>query len=154
MEAVPARNETTSPVPPLLNPVSGRSNLLISGLVVALAAGAATVLFFFDPAQHGFYPQCILHRTTGLLCPGCGSLRSLHHLLHGEIESALRFNALVVLLAPVAVILGLRSWWVAHSPNPVRARLPQALIWCVLALVVVFGILRNTPIARAMGLVP
>ena len=57
------------------------------GLVLGAFAllGLAAVLFFFNPAQSGFYPFCVFHRTTGLLCPGCGSLRALHQLLHQRI---------------------------------------------------------------------
>src|SRR6266513_4699752 len=70
----------------------------------AVAALAATVLFvilfFFSPSQYPFYPRCPLHAMTGLHCPGCGSLRAVHSLLHGDIGAALHFNALLILSLP------------------------------------------------------
>lgn len=49
--------------------------------------------------------QCTVLFFTGLYCPGCGSQRSLHHLLHGEIMIALRYNALFVIGLPFLLYL-------------------------------------------------
>jgi hypothetical protein len=68
---------------------------LASVLTIGLAV--ATVLFFCDPAQVPIYPVCLFHRVTGLDCPGCGSLRALHELLHGNLAAAVHFNAFLVL---------------------------------------------------------
>src|SRR5437660_122637 len=76
---------------------------------IALASGAGLVLFMFDPVQYRFYPRCIFHQTTGLLCPGCGSLRALHQLLHGQVVAAVHFNALLVLGTPMAAWMTARS---------------------------------------------
>src|SRR5580658_8235710 len=82
------------------------------GLAIAsvlAAASALVVLFLFDPATHGFYPECALHRTTGLLCPGCGTLRALHQLTHGNFAAAWGLNPFVVGLLPVGFWLGTRE---------------------------------------------
>ena len=78
--------------------MSQRRPMLILTAVALLAA--ALVLFFFDPAQGGFYPRCQFHKLTGLNCPGCGSLRSLHHLTHGEFRAAFQSNPLLMMLLP------------------------------------------------------
>ena len=114
-------------------------------LALALAAGAA-LLFFFDPAQHGFYPRCEFHRLTGLNCPGCGGLRALHQLSHGQIAAALRLNALVVLGLPVTAMLGARGLLLRASGRSPRALPVRPLwLWLMLAVMVAFGILRNLP---------
>ena len=59
--------------------------------------GSGAVLFFFNPAQHGFYPICLFHALTGLNCPGCGGTRAAYQLLHGHLLRALQDNALFVL---------------------------------------------------------
>src|SRR5260221_9010819 len=69
-------------------------------LLVGIIALAAGVLFFFDPAEHAFYPVCFFHRTTGLLCPGCGSLRAVHQLSHGHLAAAFRVKPLLVVCLP------------------------------------------------------
>ena len=43
---------------------------------------------------------------TGLECPGCGSQRAFHQLLHLNIASAFRQNPIVVLYLPY-ILLGL-----------------------------------------------
>ena len=69
---------------------------MVVGATMSLVALAAGVLFCFDPNRYPFYPLCFFHRATGLLCPGCGSLRALHQLLHGNLATAFHFNALLV----------------------------------------------------------
>jgi hypothetical protein len=121
----------------------------IAGL--AMAAGVLVTLFLFDPASHGFYPICLLHQTTGLLCPGCGTLRALHQLTHGNFAAAWRLNAFVVALLPVGFWLATRELiWLATGK-----RLPGIVTrpifgWTLVAGLVIFGILRNVPIARLM----
>ncbi len=120
--------------------------LFASAVVLVLAAlGAGAVLYFFNPATHGFYPACMFHKLTGLNCPGCGATRAAYELLHGRLLMALRDNALF-LLAP-AVLGGRWLWWAARRMRRQPATLalpPQALWWC-LVLTLVFGVLRNLP---------
>ena len=41
----------------------------------------------------------------GVRCPGCGSLRALHALAHGDLKAALAFNAPLVIALPVIAFL-------------------------------------------------
>lgn len=114
--------------------------LLLAGL--AVAALLAAILFWFDPSQYGFYPTCLFHNCTGLLCPGCGSLRALHQLLHGNVFAAVHFNALLVFSLPVGCFwIGaylLRKW--RKEPAP---QVHPKWIWLLAILVVAFSIWRN-----------
>ena len=60
--------------------------LLAAAAMLALVAAVA-VYFALDPARHPF-PRCMFLTLTGWQCPGCGSQRALHALLHGDIASA------------------------------------------------------------------
>src|SRR5438445_3574574 len=91
-------------------------------LAVALLA-ALVVLFGFNPSHHGFYPLCVFHRLTGMQCPGCGGLRAVHHLLHGEVVTAFRFNQLVVLAWPFVVWSALRRLLRGPRAAPVSHRI-------------------------------
>jgi hypothetical protein len=62
--------------------------MVIGGAV----AGAAALIFFWDPAVTSFYPSCPLRALTGLLCPLCGGLRAAHALLHGHVLEAVALN--------------------------------------------------------------
>src|SRR5882724_8290263 len=79
-------------------------------LTVLLAAAASLLLFFFEPGRYAFYPRCLFHQTTGLLCPGCGSLRAMHELLHGHVIAAVHLNALFVICIPPVCWVAARSF--------------------------------------------
>jgi hypothetical protein len=115
------------------------------GVTGLLAAAGGLVLFCFDPRQYHFYPVCFLHQTTGLLCPGCGALRALHQLLHGHLAAAFRFNPMVVASLPVLLWLGVRYGWPMAKNQPATAGLRPVWLWLLLAVVLVFSILRNLP---------
>ena len=132
---------------PALRPVPFLLSLIVVGC-------GAIVLFLFNPAQHGFYPFCFFYQFTGLLCPGCGSLRAVHQLLHGNFAAALRFNALLVGSLPVAGFFFGRFVVRKLKSQPAPAVFPSAWVWGVLTVMMVFGILRNLPFARSAWLAP
>jgi hypothetical protein len=126
--------------------------------VVSLAAaamGCAAVLFLFDPSQYPIYPRCLFHQWTGWNCPGCGSLRGMHQLLHGHLVMALRCNALLILSLPVAAVYTVRQFfrWRAGLPVSFPAVRPGA-IFLVLGVLAVFTVIRNIPIAPFIYLSP
>ncbi|MGH9556375.1 MAG: DUF2752 domain-containing protein [Terriglobales bacterium] len=114
-------------------------------LVAVMAAGAA-VLYRWNPATAGFFPPCPFFSLTGWYCPGCGSLRALHQLLHGNLGAALDLNPLLVMALPfvayelVARLLDHPRW----RPLPVD-RLPAAWARALCATVIAFGVVRNLP---------
>lgn len=126
--------------------VFGRPAGLAAPVATALAAlGAVAVVAAVDPSEPGHYPTCPLLTTTGLYCPGCGSLRAVHALAHGDVVSALGRNPLTTLAVPLLVVLWVR--WLAGSVHG-RAdrRLPSAaLVWTVGAVILAFGVARNVP---------
>lgn len=54
----------------------------------------ASLYFLFDPMESHFFPKCPFHEVTGLYCPGCGSQRALHQLLHFDFVGVLKYNIL------------------------------------------------------------
>ena len=116
--------------------------LAIAGVV--LLAGTA-VLYAFDPEQSHFFPPCPLHALTGLYCPGCGSTRALHQLLHGHVAAAFDFNPLLVVALPFVLVGVARELWRLARGDAPPNRLPGGWVWAVLVVVVAFGVLRNLP---------
>ena len=114
-------------------------------LLALLAAVAGLVLFCFDPRQYHFYPVCFFHKTTGLLCPGCGALRAMHQLLHGHVATAFRFHPVLVVSVPIRAWVGARSGWQKARSQPVSLGLSPLRLWLVLAAVLVVSVLRNLP---------
>jgi hypothetical protein len=114
--------------------------------VTATALAAAAMLFAVDPNQPGHYPTCPFLATTGLYCPGCGALRGVHDLLHGDIVGALARNPMTVIAVPYLIL----AWvtWVMRAtghPAPRSTSLPPWTIWLLLGVVLAFGVLRNLP---------
>jgi hypothetical protein len=118
----------------------------LGALVLTAVLFLGLVFFFFDPARHSFYPACMLNKMTGLHCPGCGGLRALHQLTHGNIVTAFRCNPLFIALLPFILILGIR--WLTRGPQAFASRtilFRPAMLWTLLAVTVLFTILRNLP---------
>lgn len=130
-----------------------RKYLWAAGL--AGSVGGMTLLGLFDPATSGIFPPCPVHYLTGWYCPGCGSLRALHHLMHGNFQAAWAMNPLTVILLPFLsyglVSFALREIRGHGLPEPfLRARWINAL--CV--AITLFGIVRNLPLYPFKLLVP
>jgi hypothetical protein len=127
-------------------PAGGSISRLAAILLGIIALVIAALVFFFNPATHSFYPICQFHRLTGLNCPGCGMTRALYALLHGDLLTALRDNALLVLAIPTALARGL---WLAVKRKPGQPAahfLPGQYLWVLLFIALAFTILRNLPI--------
>jgi len=111
---------------------------------LSIAVGAA-YLFFFEPGKTGFFPACPFRTLTGLSCPGCGSTRGLHRLLHGDIVSALKFNPLMVLFLPFLLYALVRYTAAAVTGRPLqRHNLDPKYIWMLFGVIMSFWIFRNT----------
>ena len=120
-----------------------------------LALGAFSlvlaVLVFVDPRTARFAPVCPLYVTTGLHCPGCGTGRALHALVHGDLARAIRLNVLAVAAIPVFLALAARA---ALRP---AERLPVPPLWLRIAVyvfLVTFFVARNLPIEPFASLAP
>lgn len=113
-------------------------------IAIVAAAGAAGMwlLYRFPPAGNRFYPQCAFHTLTGLDCPGCGTTRALHALLHGDVGAAFRFNPMLFALAAV-MLCTLPSILRGESPRFLKTRW---FGWTSVVFVTTFWIVRNTPL--------
>lgn len=117
-----------------------------AAVFAALFALTATV----SPEQHGHYPACPFRALTGLACPGCGSLRALHDLAHGQVATALTHNAMLVGMLPVAIVAWLR---VVTGKAQYRTG-PRWLGWVAFAVLVMWTVVRNLPSVRGILTAP
>ncbi len=118
----------------------------LAGMLAAIAA-AVVALRILDPATSGVFPPCPLRVLTGWYCPGCGSLRAFHQLLHGNLRSALALNPFAVLASPF-LSYGMASYaaLVVRGRHLPRVFLPALWIRALCVSIVAFGILRNIQI--------
>ncbi|WP_243836001.1 DUF2752 domain-containing protein [Sphingobacterium paludis] len=81
-----------------------RVRWILTALGATVLAVLCCVYYQYDPLQSPWFPKCPFKTLTGLDCPGCGSQRAIHALLHGDILGAIRFNALLLPFIPYIFI--------------------------------------------------
>ena len=122
-----------------------RWRLAVVAAALAVCAGGA-YLCVFNPANSKMYPPCLFRALTGFYCPGCGTLRAIHQLMHGNIRAALLLNPLAVVLLPF-VMYGMASAVlraIGLKPLP-TVFVPAFWIWTLLAVILLYWVLRNIP---------
>ena len=124
-----------------------RSGLLRDPVAVGIAGvAAATLLHVRDPSVDGSYGSCPFLELTGRPCPGCGGLRAVSALTHGDVVGALSSNLLAVALAVILIVVW-AAWVVrrARGTNaPMLVMSDRALV-IVLVVALAFGVVRNLP---------
>ncbi|MFJ9647408.1 DUF2752 domain-containing protein [Streptomyces sp. NPDC004244] len=143
----------TGPVPPVPAAPASRARRLASpALWLGSAAAAFAYVGAVDPNEPGHYPVCPLFRITGILCPGCGGLRSAHAFAHGDLITAFGQNALAVIgyFVFAAVMVGwlARAWRGAPTR---RFALPAPYWWALGGVALVFSVVRNLPFGSALA---
>jgi hypothetical protein len=126
--------------------VSNQQRWISTGILVFISVSSA-YLFLYNPDGTNAYPSCPLFAVTGLYCPGCGSLRASHQLLHGNISAAFNLNPLMVLSLPLIIWFGVSQLSIAIK----RCSLPSFFlssfwIWIILAIIIIYWVLRNIPV--------
>ena len=119
----------------------------------ALAAGA--VLYCLAPETTPWFPVCGFYKLTGLYCPGCGTARGLHHLLHGDLLGACRSNILIVLCLPLLGYLLVSQVVLATSGRTLKPlSIPARAAWLILAAIMLYWLARNIPVYPLTLLAP
>jgi hypothetical protein len=113
--------------------------------VASLTASACAVVWLADPTTPGgLLPVCPATALLGIDCPGCGSLRMLYSMLHGEAFAAMRYNA-VGLVAIALLIWSFAAWTYGRFVGR-RIRSWQHYRWSAaiaLVVTVVWFVVRN-----------
>lgn len=112
-------------------------------LVIALGCVALGLLLAFTEPSSGLWPRCMIKSVTGLDCPGCGSQRAFHALIHGDIAAAWSYNALIFILAPVVGLLLASALWPRRLAPLARVLNSRAAALTLLAIIVLWTIVRN-----------
>ncbi|PWS32463.1 DUF2752 domain-containing protein [Pedobacter paludis] len=117
----------------------------ILGFIIII--GLSIIYYKFNPEVYNFFPECPFHKYLHLDCPGCGSQRAVHALLHGHVLSAANYNLLMVLSIPLLLVhfslkvysqitkkdFALKIWYHPSTPK------------IIFAIVILFWITRNIP---------
>ncbi|MCL4206567.1 MAG: DUF2752 domain-containing protein [Pirellulaceae bacterium] len=104
--------------------------------MVAIATGLLSLLLvaaWLPPDPRGFgthqrlgLPPCSFRQLTGWRCPSCGMTTAWSCLMRGRIAASFQANAggallglVCLVVAPWALISGLRGRWLGRLPGPV-----------------------------------
>ena len=115
---------------------------IIGAVAVVVIAGIA-IYSTFDPSTVRFFPRCTFLSLTGLKCPGCGTQRAIHALLHGNFLEAVRFNAMMVASVPLLALYGYAEIVRKSKPRFYNKVNSTPIILTIFVLVVLWWILRN-----------
>jgi len=114
--------------------------LLFVGMILAI------LYFYFNPSTT-FFPKCPLYTTTGIYCPGCGSQRALHNLLHFNFKEIIQYNMLFL----AGIILGVYhysifaiNFFFSKNFKSILSHKKAPIV--LFLLVIIFWILRNIPV--------
>ncbi len=119
--------------------------ITVLGLWLTLAAGGL-LLYFLEPGKSVLFPGCPWRAFTGFTCPGCGTTRAFHQLLHGDVLAAFQLNPLFVISIPFLIYFLLRyTNTVMRGQTLKKNALAAKYIWALFVIVLSFWIFRNTP---------
>lgn len=116
---------------------------LVVVLVVAVLLVLGFVYYALDPSVSGVFPRCKFLSLTGYKCPGCGSQRAIHALLHGDLSGAFRCNALLLVSIPWVALCLLAEAQRTRRPRLYARLNAPLLVWLFLIAVVLWWLLRN-----------
>lgn len=135
-------SEVLAPLPR----ISGTAERIAAAAGLGAFALGSAVVWYFDPTTAGFFPTCPLYKFTGFACPGCGLTRAFHALFHGDVLTALDFNALLPLIIVFFGYILLSLFFVAFRGRGLAfGKYGLTLIWVTFSLLIIFGVLRNLP---------
>lgn len=94
----------------------------------------------------GLFPKCPFYTITNLHCPGCGSQRAMHDIIHLRIGQALKHNVAIIvivilLLSKVYAFLSKRYFKKYYYNLSHKSYFTYAIVVIVFA----YWILRNLP---------
>ena len=117
-------------------------------LFLAIAGiGLALIYFLISPSEVDFLPKCPFYSVTGLYCPGCGSQRATHQLLHFNLTGVLQQNLLyfmgMIIIAYHLTIVAINYLFKKNIYNLIYH--PKTPI-VILVVIIAFWITRNIPI--------
>lgn len=137
---------TCRPPPDLPTALSGgRGAALLPLGVAAVALVGVGYVGLVDPNTAGHYPTCPLLAITGWYCPGCGGLRAVYALGHGDLPTALARNPFAVLVLGYLVVTWVLWFQRRARGRPFRWPASSRVLYGALFAIVTFWALRNVP---------
>ena len=111
--------------------------------LVVLVVILAVIYYFVDPMEVRWMPKCLWKVATGTDCPGCGSQRMAHALMHGDLRGAWRANAYALCMLPLIGFMVWLDFFRGRHPRLYRRVYAPVAVWMLGASVFVWWVARN-----------
>jgi hypothetical protein len=115
-------------------------------IITLLTGTALIVLYWGHPSEYWIIPPCPFHFLLGLYCPGCGTLRATHYLLHGHITTAFRYQPLAMSLLPVVIFLCGKKLCEFYQKKTIQLPFEVFVYWGIFFIICIFFVARNIPL--------
>ena len=112
-------------------------------LFIPLVIVLLFVLYKYNPITSGIYPRCVSYSLFSINCPGCGTLRAIHHLFNGEIIHSIKSNILIYITIVYMLVRSLisklreQSFIINFSSREISG---------MMIFIIIYTIARNIPI--------
>ena len=132
------------------------TKVLKIAFVLIILGSLFYVYSFFNPVEHSFFIPCPFNYVTGYHCPGCGSQRAIHQLLHFNVLGALKMNPLLVLSLPLLIFgVGVQIWnFIFETQYRIKIFYSNIFIYGYFIIVVLYWVIRNIPYEPFILLAP
>jgi len=122
--------------------LSVRIVIFVCVFVILLAE--SRFLYYHSPRAKKWL-ICIIYELTGYYCPGCGAGRACYSILHGQFRTAFCYNPLLCIFLPwFALYIGICTiQWLFTGRETISRRIPIWVTYVILAVVLLYGVLRN-----------
>ncbi len=124
-----------------------RARVTAPVVLAGAVLGASVLLHVRDPHRSGSWGLCPWLLLTGTYCPGCGGLRAVNDLTHGDVVAAASSNLLFVGSLPLVLFFWGR--WLVDRWRGVRRTVETRTAFlgagAFLAVALAFAVLRNLP---------
>ncbi len=107
-----------------------------------MALAVVAIYASVDPSA-ALFPRCPIKAVSGFDCPGCGSQRAFHALLHGDVAAAWRYNAALFFAVPLIALYFTVSALRRRLPGLYAALNSPAAIAAIAAATALWWVMRN-----------
>jgi len=103
------------------------------------------IFFLYNTENERYFLPCIFYQLTGYQCPGCGTQRAIHSLLHLNIKQGFFYNPILVIAIPLIILLVYLEHFKGKNrfPKLHKALSSKIFILIVFIFIMTYWILRN-----------
>ena len=113
-------------------------------VILLIFIGVSAYFYELNPYGNSpYFLKCPFYQISGYQCPGCGTQRAFHELLHLRIFEAIKQNLLFVLAIPYVLMIFYTSF---HQEKYKRLRqllMGNRTLLFLLIIAILFGVFRN-----------